>query len=428
MRRRSLLFALLAAAPAVAQPKDPDPPALSLDRIFASPAFHGDRVPGVKWLDAGAYTTLEPSKSHKGSSDLVRYDAAGKAEVLVPAEKLIPPDAKEPLAVQGYELSKDLDLVLIFTNSVQVWRQQHARRLLDLSAARRASSPSSAATPSRRRLMFAKLSPDGRARRVRPRQQPLRRSRPPAARRSSSRADGTRAGHQRHVRLGLRGGVLLPRRLALESRRQARSPTGNSTSAASRRSRSSTTRPRPTPSLKTFAYPKTGERNSACRVGVVAAAGGATKWLDVPGDTRTDFYIPRMEWAGNPHELVLQRVNRLQNAVDVMLADAATGKVADGPHGARRGVGGRPRRRRRVGREGQRLHLDQRTRRLAAPVRRLPRRRHRPPRYERRVRRHPRRPRRRKGRAGVLLRVAGQPDAAIPVSRGPERQRHRPSG
>jgi dipeptidyl-peptidase-4 len=34
-----------------------------------------------------------------------------------------------------------------------------------------------------------------------------------------------------------------------------------------------------------------------------------------------------MEWAGNPREVVIQRINRRQNAVDVMLVDAATGKV-----------------------------------------------------------------------------------------------------
>jgi len=54
---------------------------------------------------------------------------------------------------------------------------------------------------------------------------------------------------------------------------------------------------------------------------------GPTRWIDVPGDTRTDCYIPRVEWAGNSRELAIQRVNRLQNAVDVMLADASTGKV-----------------------------------------------------------------------------------------------------
>ena len=47
----------------------------------------------------------------------------------------------------------------------------------------------------------------------------------------------------------------------------------------------------------------------------------------MPGDTRTDYYLPRMDWAGNSQELVIQRANRRQNAVDVMLADAATGQV-----------------------------------------------------------------------------------------------------
>jgi dipeptidyl-peptidase-4 len=81
------------------------------------------------------------------------------------------------------------------------------------------------------------------------------------------------------------------------------------------------------PVVKTFPYPKAGERNSLCRVGVVAATGGETKWMAVPGDTRTECYLPRMDWADNPHELVIRRVNRLQNTLDVLIADADTGGV-----------------------------------------------------------------------------------------------------
>ena len=81
MYRHAILLALLTAAPAVAQPKA-DPAKLTLDRIFASDDFKGDRVPSVKWLDGGAYTTRQPSKAHKGASDLVKVDAAGKSEVL----------------------------------------------------------------------------------------------------------------------------------------------------------------------------------------------------------------------------------------------------------------------------------------------------------------------------------------------------------
>src|SRR5262245_43977850 len=95
MRPCSLLLLLLAVPPAVAQPKTPDQTLLTLDRIFGSDEFRGDRVPAVKWLDGGGYTTLQPSKARGEASDIVRFDAAGKRTVLVPAEKLVPPGAKE---------------------------------------------------------------------------------------------------------------------------------------------------------------------------------------------------------------------------------------------------------------------------------------------------------------------------------------------
>ena len=52
------------------------------------------------------------------------------------------------------------------------------------------------------------------------------------------------------------------------------------------------------PVITSFPYPKAGETNSAARVGVVNASGGATRWFDVPGDPRNN-YLPRMEWAAS---------------------------------------------------------------------------------------------------------------------------------
>jgi dipeptidyl-peptidase-4 len=317
------LLLLLLAAPA-AGPKGPDPARLTLDRLFASAEFRGDRAPAVKWLDGGGYTTLRPSKTRKRARDLVRFDAAGMSEVLVPAEKLVPPGAKEPLAVQGYELSKDLDLVLIYTNSVKVWR---ANTRGDYWAFRRSTGKLTKVGRGARpaTLMFAKLSPDA-----------------------------TRVGYVRDNNLFVEpvgGGPAL--RLTADGSGEVIngtfdwvyeeefscrdgwrwSPDGKQIAYWQLDTRGVKTftlldnTAGTYPVLKTFAYPKAGERNSSCRVGVVPAAGGATRWLDVPGDTRTDCYVPRMAWAGNPRELLIQRVNRLQNAADVLLADAATGKV-----------------------------------------------------------------------------------------------------
>jgi dipeptidyl-peptidase-4 len=93
-------------------------------------------------------------------------------------------------------------------------------------------------------------------------------------------------------------------------------------------------------------YPKAGETNSAGRVGVVSALGGVTRWMAVPGDPRQN-YIARMEWApavgaatpagaggsgaaaatAASAELVIEHLNRLQNTVTVLFANARTGAV-----------------------------------------------------------------------------------------------------
>jgi dipeptidyl-peptidase-4 len=301
-----------------------DPIKITLDRIFASEEFRGDRVPMVKWLEQGAYLTIRSTDTKPESSDIVRVDATGKQETLVAASQLVPPSAKEPLNIQGFEFSKDLDVMLIYTNSVKVWRQNTRG---DYWTLRRSTGKlSKVATDARpSTLMFAKLSPDG-----------------------------SRVGYVRENNLFVEqvdGGSVKPLTQdgsaevingtfdwVYEEEFACRdgwrwSPDGkqiaywqlNTTEVKKFTLVDYTTENYPV--LKSFAYPKTGEQNAACRIGVVPAAGGATKWVDIPGDTRKDFYLPRMEWAGNPKELVIQRVNRLQNTVDVLMADVAAGTV-----------------------------------------------------------------------------------------------------
>ena len=55
-----------------------------------------------------------------------------------------------------------------------------------------------------------------------------------------------------------------------------------------------------------------GAQPGAVRVGVIPVEGGATTWLQLPGDLREN-YVPWMEWAG-PRELLVQRMNRRQDA------------------------------------------------------------------------------------------------------------------
>ena len=67
-------------------------------------------------------------------------------------------------------------------------------------------------------------------------------------------------------------------------------------------------------------YPVVGEDPSACKVGVVDIATAKTKWMKVPGDA-VQNYIPRMEWANNSKQLILQQLSRRQNESRIILVD-----------------------------------------------------------------------------------------------------------
>lgn len=72
-------------------------------------------------------------------------------------------------------------------------------------------------------------------------------------------------------------------------------------------------------------YPKAGDPNADVRVGVVPAQGGPTRWLDF-GDPR-DVLLARLHWLPDSGSVAVQRLNRIQNRLDLLLADIGSGSV-----------------------------------------------------------------------------------------------------
>lgn len=72
-------------------------------------------------------------------------------------------------------------------------------------------------------------------------------------------------------------------------------------------------------------YPIAGEAPSPYKIGVVDIASGKTNWMNIPTDATLQSYVPRMEWAANSNELIIQHLNRHQNQSDLMLCNAQTG-------------------------------------------------------------------------------------------------------
>ncbi len=72
-----------------------------------------------------------------------------------------------------------------------------------------------------------------------------------------------------------------------------------------------------------YKYPKAGEDNSVIGINMYDLGSGKTLPVDIGKES--DIYIPRIKWTEDPNTLALYRMNRHQNKLELLLADAATG-------------------------------------------------------------------------------------------------------
>ncbi len=77
-------------------------------------------------------------------------------------------------------------------------------------------------------------------------------------------------------------------------------------------------------------YPKAGDSNPTVKIGVLdlpsveaKTAIPETRWIDLGTDT--DIYVYRTQWTPDSSQLLLQRIPRLQNRLDLLRADPQTG-------------------------------------------------------------------------------------------------------
>lgn len=323
-RRLALAAALVLAvtAPAAAQSLDRAGVDRQLGRIFQDGAYDPPAFGPARWMaDGTAYTTVEAAPS--GGTDLVRYDATtGARSVLVASARLVPPGATAPLALRDYAWSTDGTKLLVFTNSVRVWRlpTRGDYWVLDLASGRLTKLGGDATAST---LMFAKFSPDGsrvayvRANNLYVERIADGRITPLTTSGSATTINGT-SDWVYEEELGVRDGF----RWSPDGRRVAYwqfDTTGVGTFTLLNNTDTLY------PVATTFAHPKPGTPNSAVRIGVVPADGGDTTWMKTPGDPRDD-YLARLEWR-DASTLAITQLNRLQNQQDLLTANATTGAV-----------------------------------------------------------------------------------------------------
>ncbi|MBP90838.1 MAG: S9 family peptidase [Planctomycetaceae bacterium] len=318
MHKETLLaligFTLIATT--LSADEKPDPAILTLERIYGKGEFKAKSI-SARWLEGeDAYLTVENAKG--GGQRIVKHGAeTSEKTVLVSVADLTPSLRDATLRIDDYSLSQDRARVLIYTKSKRVWRRNTRGDywVLDRSS-HEITKLGGEAQPSS--LMFAKFSPDGkkvayvRDNDIFVEELSTHHIKQLTHRETPDIINGT-FDWVYEEELFLRDGFRW-------------SPDGKQ--IAFWQLDTSSVRevtlvdnlgglyPKP----QRIKYPKAGETNVACRVGVVSIATGNSKWLSVPGDPR-NHYIARMEWAERSDEIVLQQLNRLQNTNRVMLAN-----------------------------------------------------------------------------------------------------------
>lgn len=77
--------------------------------------------------------------------------------------------------------------------------------------------------------------------------------------------------------------------------------------------------------VKTLRYPKAGEKNAIVKIGVADSRSGKTVWMNTGEET--NVYFPRIKWLNNSKQLLIYRMNRLQNKLELLLANRKDGKT-----------------------------------------------------------------------------------------------------
>lgn len=276
----------------------------------------------LKWTkDGNAYLRQE-----KG--EIVQFnmppDNSGNKTVLVTKEQLTPEGKTVPLSIKNYFFTDDNSKVLIYTNSKRVWRYETRGDYWVLDMKTKKLSQLGKTLPESS-LMFAKISPDGKNVAYVSERNVYVEDLASAKITKLTETNGTPKlingtfdwvyEEEFDCRDGFRWSPD-SKKIAywqIDANQIRNFNMINTTDSIY-------------PTLVPVEYPKVGEKPSPYKIGVVDIANAKTKWMNILGDP-SNTYVPRMEWAANSSELIVQQLNRKQNETQIMYCDVKSGNA-----------------------------------------------------------------------------------------------------
>lgn len=245
----------------------------------------------------------------------------GSETVLIDQKNLIPPGSNSPLIFNIYFFSKDQSKILLFTNTAKVWRYHTRGDYWVYDIPRNILYQVGKSRPPQS-LMFAKLSPDG-SKVAYVSEHNLYEEELATHKVKQLTKDGTRKlingtfDWVYEEEFGCRDGFRWSddsKYIAfwqVDATRIRDYYMLNTTDSVYSR-------------IDPVEYPKVGQSPSPVKIGVINMTLGTIKWMNIPGDPK-EHYLPRMEWAKNSNELVVQQLNRKQNESKLFYCNANTG-------------------------------------------------------------------------------------------------------
>ncbi|WP_161890343.1 S9 family peptidase [Pontibacter russatus] len=273
---------------------------------------------GIVWLKAGnAFAQQEEGNIVKSTLP------AQKQEVILAKEKLVPAGKSEPLKLRSFSFSGDEQKLLLYTNTVKVWRLDTKGDYWVYDLQKQTLEQVGANLPASS-LMFAKFSPDGKqvayvsGNNIYVENLESREVKQLTKDGTRKRINGTfdwAYEEEFYCRDGFRWS---PDSKAIAFWQLDATDVKdylliNHTDSIY-------------PSVMPVEYPVAGEAPSPYKIGVVDVATSNLKWMEVPGDPQ-QHYVPRMEWAANAEELILQQLNRKQNESKLYLCNSTNGQA-----------------------------------------------------------------------------------------------------
>lgn len=287
---------------------------LTLEDIWAKPTFRAASVPGFNWMNDGRYySALE-------GGSLVQHEVTtGKAvQTLVAAAELQLPGAAKPLDVDGYSFNANEQKVLFTTATEPIYR--HSARSAYYVFDRGSKKLTALSTG---KQGYATFSPDGlRVAFTRDNNlfvtdlATMKETAVTTNGVKNSRINGSTDWVYEEEFSFAQGFFWSPdsKQIAFYTFDESQVPEYDMQRWGDLY-----------PEEYRFKYPKAGEKNSVVLVSSYDVASAKTVKMDV--GPVADQYLPRLMWTQAPNTLSIQRLNRLQNKLEILHGDAATGKT-----------------------------------------------------------------------------------------------------